>query len=317
MDEINIEQSIPQINIDTATHTYHLPIASATTLGGIKVGNNLVIEEDGTLNAESTEYNLPAATSESLGGVIVGSALAIADGVLSVDCDQALDGASSRPVRNSVVTSNISTLTTNLTNATNTITTLSNNYSTLSSTVSSHTSSISSLDDTVSTLSSTVASHTEDISGNTSAITDLSDTVTTQGNSISTIEGDITDINNAMGDISSDVSLLKYQTSESITNSYLLPINTWTGGEITLDRRGKVATLTFNLTCTLTIHNSDVTVYTLTDNIPNANTYGILLTDAGTILCKVDTDGIITLMNPEGDNKTITTVQGQLVILFQ
>lgn len=317
MDEINIEQSIPQINIDTATRTYHLPIASDTVLGGIKVGNNLTIEEDGTLNAESTEYVLPAATSSTLGGIIVGSALTITDGVLSVDCDQSLDGTSFRPVRNSTVTSSINTLTTNLTNTSSTVTTLNNNYSTLSSTVASHTSSISTLDDTVSTLSSTVASNTDDISGNTSAITDLSDTVTSQGNSISTIEGDITDINNAMGDISSDVSLLKYQTSETITNSYLLPINTWTGGEITLDRRGKVATLTFNLTCTLTIHNSDVTVYTLTDNIPNADTYGILLTDAGTILCKVDTDGIITLMNPEGDNKTITTVQGQLVILFQ
>ena len=317
MEEINIEQSIPQITIDTGTHTYHLPIASDTVLGGIKVGNNLTIEEDGTLNAESTEYNLPAATSESLGGIIVGSALKITDGILAVDCDQALDGSSTRPVRNSTVTSNINILSTNLTNTSNTVTTLSNNYSTLSSTVASHTSSISSLDDTVSTLSNTVASHTEDISGNTSSITDLSDTVTTQGNSISTIEGDITDINNAMGDISSDVSLLKYQTTETITNSYLLPINTWTGGDITLDRRGKVATLTFNLTCTLTIHNTDVTVYTLTENIPNADTYGILLTDAGTILCKVDTDGIITLMNPEGDNKTITTVQGQLVILFQ
>lgn len=317
MDEINIEQSIPQINIETGTHTYHLPIASDTVLGGIKVGNNLTIEPDGTLNAESTEYILPAATSSTLGGVIVGDALTISDSVLSVDCDQALDAYSTRPVRNSVVTTNINTLTNNLTNATNTLTTLNNNYTTLSNTVASHTSSISTLDDTVSSLSSTVSSHTDEISGNTSSITDLSDTVTTQGNSISTIEGDITDINNAMGDISSDVSLLKYQTSETITNSYLLPINTWTGGEITLDRRGKVATLTFNLTCTLTIHNSDVTVYTLTDNIPNADTYGILLTDAGTILCKVDTDGIITLMNPEGDNKTITTVQGQLVILFQ
>ena len=317
MDEINIEQSIPQINIDTATRTYHLPIASDTVLGGIKVGNNLTIEEDGTLNAEAIEYDLPAATSSTLGGVIVGSALSITDGILSVDCDQSLDTTSFRPVRNATVASNISTLSSNLSDAVTSLTSLSNNFTTLNTTVSSHTSSISALDSTVSELSNAVSANTDNISGNTSSITDLSDTVTTQGNSISTIEGDITDINNAMGDISSDVSLLKYQTSETITNSYLLPINTWTGGEITLDRRGKVATLTFNLTCTLTIHNSDVTVYTLTDNIPNADTYGILLTDDGTILCKVDTDGIITLMNPEGDNKTITTVQGQLVILFQ
>lgn len=32
---------------------YNLPIASATQLGGIKVGNNLTISNDGVLNAES------------------------------------------------------------------------------------------------------------------------------------------------------------------------------------------------------------------------------------------------------------------------
>ena len=31
--------------------SYTLPVASASTLGGIKVGENLTIEEDGTLNA--------------------------------------------------------------------------------------------------------------------------------------------------------------------------------------------------------------------------------------------------------------------------
>ena len=98
MDEINIEQHLPQVNIDTATRTYHLPIASETTLGGIKVGSNLTIEEDGTLNAEATEYQLPAATSTTLGGIKVGTALSITSGVLSVSVDQALDSSSVNPV---------------------------------------------------------------------------------------------------------------------------------------------------------------------------------------------------------------------------
>ena len=44
MADINIQRTTPTINIDTATRNYHLPIASATTLGGSKVGDNLTIE---------------------------------------------------------------------------------------------------------------------------------------------------------------------------------------------------------------------------------------------------------------------------------
>ena len=55
MQELNIQRRSQNIDIDTATRNYHLPIASSTILGGIKVGNNLTIGNDGTLNAESTE----------------------------------------------------------------------------------------------------------------------------------------------------------------------------------------------------------------------------------------------------------------------
>lgn len=36
---------------------YTLPIASTETLGGVKVGDNLTVEEDGTLNADSKSVN--------------------------------------------------------------------------------------------------------------------------------------------------------------------------------------------------------------------------------------------------------------------
>ena len=64
--------------------SYVLPAATDETLGGVKVGDNLTVDEDGTLNAEDP-YTLPAATDETLGGVIVGDDLAIDDGVLSVE----------------------------------------------------------------------------------------------------------------------------------------------------------------------------------------------------------------------------------------
>ena len=58
-------------------------IASQNDLGMIKVGQNLSIQPDGTLNAVQTSYELPTASATVLGGVKVGSGLAINQGVLS------------------------------------------------------------------------------------------------------------------------------------------------------------------------------------------------------------------------------------------
>jgi archaellum component FlaC len=92
---------------------YELPTASQQTLGGVKIGSNLSIDQDGVLSATDTTYSpatsqadglmsaqdkgkldgveaganaytLPAASSQDLGGVKVGSGLSIdANGVLS------------------------------------------------------------------------------------------------------------------------------------------------------------------------------------------------------------------------------------------
>lgn len=62
--------------------SYVLPAATAQTLGGVKVGSGLSVTQDGTLSADS--YVLPAATAQTLGGIMVGEGLAITDGVLRV-----------------------------------------------------------------------------------------------------------------------------------------------------------------------------------------------------------------------------------------
>ena len=60
--------------------------ATANTLGGVKIGENLNISEDGVLSAEaSSTYELPTATSNTLGGVKIGANINIVDGVISVD----------------------------------------------------------------------------------------------------------------------------------------------------------------------------------------------------------------------------------------
>ena len=58
---VDFEMSDTEMNLETDMHCsikVPLPIASATQLGGIKVGENLSIAPDGTLSAE--EYDLVA-----------------------------------------------------------------------------------------------------------------------------------------------------------------------------------------------------------------------------------------------------------------
>ena len=85
-----VEEQISNIE-STGGTDYELPIASSSTLGGIKVGANLTIDEDGTLNATSSgsggsDYELPIASATTLGGVKIGDNLSIDEnGVLSAN----------------------------------------------------------------------------------------------------------------------------------------------------------------------------------------------------------------------------------------
>jgi hypothetical protein len=56
---------------------YQLPMASSTVIGGIRVGNNLTIDQDGVLSAEDGNYTLPIASDTVLGGIRVGDNLTI------------------------------------------------------------------------------------------------------------------------------------------------------------------------------------------------------------------------------------------------
>jgi len=54
-----------------------VPVASETTLGGIKIGQNLTINSSGVLSANLDCYTLPIASSNILGGIKIGSGLSI------------------------------------------------------------------------------------------------------------------------------------------------------------------------------------------------------------------------------------------------
>lgn len=315
MAEINIHQSTPQINIDTATRTYHLPIASETTLGGIKVGNNLTIEDDGTLNAEQTSYQLPTASALTLGGVKVGDSLTISNGVLNAKVDSSLSASSSNPVENSVINSSVTTLTSGLQAANTNIGTLQTNLGTLSNTVSGHTTSISDLNTTVSAHTTAIETNTDNISNNTSAISDLSTAVGGIDDRLTTAEGTITDQGNSINELGGNINALLISTDTDITYSYLLPVSTWTAGSLTIHRRGKVGYIDFNVTGNYTLGSTPILLYTL-ETLPLQESRTILLSDGGAIIASVNTSGEIYLENISGSNITLTTLQGQLTIFY-
>jgi hypothetical protein len=57
-------KSITEADIKNWNKEYQLPVASPTTLGGIKVGNNLSIDQDGTLNAEKSTQSYTELTNK-------------------------------------------------------------------------------------------------------------------------------------------------------------------------------------------------------------------------------------------------------------
>lgn len=316
MPEINIQQSTPTIEIDTATRNYHLPIASATVLGGIKVGNNLTIEEDGTLNAESTEYNLPVATSSTLGGIKIGSGLSITDAVASVNIDSNLDADSGNPVANSVITSNLSTLTTSVQDIVSTVTNIGNNLSTLTTSVSTNTNNISTLQSTVSDHTTAIATNTDNIANNTSAIDDVNGSVSLLDNRLSTAEDNITTLTDSMDDLLP----LAASSVDEILYSSLLPSTIWTSGSILVVKRGKVGFIYFDLEGSLTLSASaSVVLYNFQDLAPSVKATAALVTDDGMILGEMDDYTYnLSLSNLNSQHSlTITKVKGSIPLVFE
>ena len=75
-------------NIEDSTPDYVLPTASDTVLGGIKIGNNLNIDQNGVVSAATSSYS--TATVNTLGLVKLGSSVeqAVAPNTVSNNTDR-------------------------------------------------------------------------------------------------------------------------------------------------------------------------------------------------------------------------------------
>lgn len=66
----------------TGTYLTSLPIASSSTLGGVKIGSGLTVAADGTISA-AAQYTLPTASSSVKGGIKVGTGLTMSSETLN------------------------------------------------------------------------------------------------------------------------------------------------------------------------------------------------------------------------------------------
>lgn len=275
------------IDIDSTGHI-SVPVASASSVGLVKAGAGLVVSSDGTLTATGT-YELPEATKTTLGGVYV---------------DDELSTTSTHPVQNAVVSLALGEI--------------DGDINSLSTTVGGLSTAVGNLSTIVGTLNNTVTS--------------LSSTVTTQGNSITTIGGSISSIEDSISDINDDITdlgngMVQYQgyvdpllvsNEEVIESTELDTPADFTAGNLTVYRRGRTGIINFYLEATLTLASN--TPYNLcqvsVDNTPTYESYGILLTDDGEISVTITSAGYIILQNLTATSKTITKVTGNLPVVF-
>lgn len=293
---------------------YVLPTASANTLGGVKIGNNISISSNGVIS-------VPTASGVSAGVVKVGTGLTIdANGVLSQDnstlpeatknslgvvyVDDELSTTSTHPVQNSVVSLELAELDGDIT--------------TVSGTVSGLNTTVGNLSTTVGNLSTTVGNLSTAVDNNTNAITNIQGNISSINGSIGDIKDDITDLGNGFTQYQGYVDPLLVSNEEIFEYTDLDTPADWTAGKLTIYRRGRTGIINFYLEGSLTLASN--TPYNMCkvsdDNTPTYESYGILLTDDGEISVTITSAGYIILQNLSATSKTITKVTGNLPVVF-
>ena len=320
MDEdIEIILQSPEVEVtEPLVADYVLPKATASVLGGVKIGSNVAVESDGTIS-------VPVASDTTAGVIKVGEGLTITDGVLSADgnsyvlpqatktslggvyVDDALSTNSMNPVQNKVVAFAVNQLDSGL--------------DSLSDTVGDIDDDLTALEGTVSDLSSTVTSIDGQVTTNTGNIANINTSIGTINNTIGTLSGTVTSQGNAIDDLTGNLTGLMYAY-----NATILPADTdngtWSGGNVRINQRGKVGTLTCTLEGTasaLTVPaNDEVVVATIpdSDNFPSLVSYGSFYTGSDFMVCRLNTSGEFIIENHTGSNVTIDRVVGTLPIIF-
>lgn len=297
MNNIDIEIDEPSIEIDETSQQseYVLPTATATRLGGIKVGENLTVESDGTLNAVQGSYTLPQATNNVLGGVYV---------------DTTLSSSSENPVQNKIVNNSINNLSSSLNTLESSISSITSNVSTLSQSVTDLSTSLAATDATLTEAQGNISTNTDNISTNTSNISSLQSSVSTLNSNVTTLQSDVTAINQGFAQVQSSIASLLVDTYISYGYGDIDP-SVWTGGSIQAIAKGLNGYMQVNLTGNLTLAaGGSFTIYNFDDFAIKYDMLNTVFTDAGVAVLAVQSNGNIVIMNPTLSSMSIHTITG-------
>lgn len=297
MNNIDIEIDEPAVEIDETSQQseYVLPTATTTRLGGIKVGENLTVEDDGTLNVVQGSYTLPQATNNVLGGVYV---------------DTTLSSSSANPVQNKVINNSINNLSSSLNTLESSISSISSNVSNLSQSVIDLKTSLAATDATLQDVQSDVTSNTNNISTNTSNISSLHSSVSTLNTNVTTLQGDVIAINQGFAQVQSSIGSLLVDTNISYGYGDI-DSTVWTGGSIIAIAKGLNGYMQINLTGNLTLAaGSSFTIYNFDDFAIKYDMLNTVFTDAGAAILAVQANGNIVIMNPSSSEMNIHTIIG-------
>ena len=267
------------IDVDGAG-TISVPIASESESGLVKVGSGLVIN-DGVLSSTET-YTLPKATSTQLGGVCV---------------DDTLDSESENPVQNKAVKTSLDQTNSNINSLSNSLDVLSNSISNVQQTLPT-------IQSDVTSIQTSVSSNTENITSLDNRVTSVEQTNISQGDAINNMTADIDSVI-----VSSDVDI-------ALTD--LTPSGSWSDGNLSYHVRGKICVIYVNLEGTLNLSAGGTeAIYTLPESVsPLITCYGTLLTNNGGIEAIITPDGTIAFENLATSSKVINYVKGTITLVL-
>lgn len=320
---INIDD--PEVIItDEYSQDYNLPIASSTVLGGVKIGENVNIASDGTISVD-----IPAvgyASADTAGVIKVGTNLSIdANGVLSaaggggtITVDNTMSTTSTNPVQNRVITNTVNPIASDVAALQEDISTINGQISDLGENIGSVAADVSANNDAIIALQGDVSDNADAIATNVTNIgqntSDISDLDTRLG----TDEGYITSQGNAIGALQTSVDALSIILTETAAGTDI--DNTiWTGGSVTIFRRGKTGVVTLDLEGTYTLAgSSSKLVYTMSDadNKPTYVGKGCLYTDDGAVYAEFDTDGKLIIYNYGSSNINLSYLMGSIPVVY-
>lgn len=318
MSDIIINTEEDEVIIEDAYSVdYDLPIASASTLGGVKIGDNVDIDSEGTIS-------VPIASTDQAGVIKVGTNLSIdengvmsATGGASINVDSALSTSSTNPVQNRVITNNLNSAVGDISNLQSDISSINGEIDDIDEAISGLTSSVGLNSDAITTLQDDVTANSGFIANNASDILSIQGDVSTLNTNLGNLSGDVTALGNTVSQMGLVVDSLSADTNETIGYSDIA--NYWTAGNVSIVGKGKIVFVNFDLDGSLTINaGSYENILEITDDElkPKYPMEGFLIADTGMLKVSVFTSGIFRAYNLDSSNITITKLSGNIPIVL-